>query len=160
MATDLARERRLRGLTLRRLSATTGVALSVLTGLEQGSGWPGFETVAIVADALGLRVQVAGPSLLPQTEDQDQATMVAAWLAAGYKVAIPLQLLVSLELRERMRVVGVSKSAVARAVGLRHNTVTEMYDIGDFRFSSIRTLAALCAYLGTRLEVVPADAPW
>lgn len=47
-------------LSLRELSRTTGLALSVLTGLEQGSTWPRVSTVAGVADAVDATVTIEG----------------------------------------------------------------------------------------------------
>ena len=166
-ASGLVRARASRGLSLRSLSGQTGLALSVLTGVEQGSAWPSFQTVAIVADVLGWRVQVAGSPVSGTAEEHagNAAVRVASWLRAGYPPAIPWQIEALVNLQQRMQATGVSRSAVARAVGVRHNTVTELYHLDlqhleDFRFVSIRTLAALCAHLKTRLETVPADTPW
>jgi transcriptional regulator with XRE-family HTH domain len=162
LASQLVRARVSRGLTLRSLSAQTGLGLSVLTGLEQGSAWPSFETVAIVASALGCRVQVAGSPVSGAAKERgDHAGVrVASWLRAGYPPAIPWQIEAMGQLQERMWAAGLSRRAVARAVGVRHNTVTELYHLEAFRFVSVRTLAPLCAHLETRLEVVAADAPW
>lgn len=161
LASQLVGARASRGLTLRSLSGQTGLALSVLTGLEQGSAWPSFETVAIVADVLGCRVQVLGSPAGDAAEHGGAAAArVASWRRAGYGPAIPGQIEALGQLQQRMWAAGVSRRAVARAVGVRHNTVTELYHLKGFRFVSIRTLAALCAHLGTRLEAVPVDAPW
>ena len=50
----LVRERYTRGLSLRALAARTGLALSGLTGMAQGSAWPAPTTLATVAGAVDL----------------------------------------------------------------------------------------------------------
>lgn len=159
----LVRARHEQGVRLRPLSTQTGIAISVLTAQEQGNAWPRFHTLAFTAQALGHRVQLAGGRVHTAGEErEDPAALEASWLAAGLPGAYPWQILIGEELRHRMIAAGMSKSGVARAVGLRHNTVTEMYygDLNDFRFASVRTLSVLSAFLRTELEVVPATAPW
>lgn len=162
VASRLADERRRVGLTLRQLSVETGIALSVLTGVEQGSAWPRFDTLATQAAGLGLRVQVAGERVQTSGEDRvDPQVLMRSWVDAGYPVSSPWRVLVSDELRHRMLAAGLSKTGAAREVGLRHNTVTDMYRLGSsFPDVSVRTLSAIAAFLGTCLEVVPDGDPW
>lgn len=162
IASTLVGARNSLGRTLRQVSSDTGVALSVITGVEQGGAWPRFDTLATLAAALGCRVQVAGDRVRTVGEDRvDQEMLVRSWLDAGYQVGGPWQILAVDELSHRMRAAGQSKTAVARAVRLRHNTVTELYHVGSVtRYASVRTLSALAAHLGTGLEIVPAGAAW
>lgn len=81
------------GLSLRQMSRATGVSLSVLTGMEQGSAWPRLSTATAVAGATGRQVCVDG-----------RADVVEAVLARG---------------REARR----SEHKLAMAAGLRPQTV-------------------------------------
>ncbi len=51
--------------SLRGLAARTGVALSTLTAMEQGSSWPRLSTMAAAADALDRRLCLDGVEDIP-----------------------------------------------------------------------------------------------
>lgn len=163
LASELVTARQVGAFTVRALSAESGIAVSVLTGQEHGSAWPSFDTLARTSGALGHRVQVAGPRVLtPGKERTDPVEFETACARSGYPVTFSWRVLVLDELRHRMLDARVSKSALARAVGLRHNTVIEKYgaDLRKYRSPSVRTLAAMCARLDTRLQLVPSSEPW
>lgn len=53
-------------MSLRRLAVESGHALSVVTGLEQGSAWPRLKTMRDVSDAVDLVLRVAWVSNIEQ----------------------------------------------------------------------------------------------
>ncbi len=181
MAAVLVAARDERGWSLRQLRAESAEALwmftpageetrelplSVLTGLEKGSSWPKFNTLAAAALKLAQRVQVAAPwtAATPGGDDErvDPADLELSAREDGHLPARAWQEVIMLELRNRMVACGTSQFEVAREVGLRPNTVTELSNQHptDFRYASVRTLLAIASHLGARLEVAPADAPW
>lgn len=181
MAAVLVAARDQRDWSLRRMRAKSAEALwmftpageetrelppSVLTGLEKGSSWPKFNTLAAAALTLAQRVQVAAPwtAATPGGDDErvDPADLELSAREDGHLPARAWQEVIMLELRNRMVACGTSQFEVAREVGLRPNTVTELSNQHptDFRYASVRTLLAIASHLGARLEVAPADAPW
>jgi hypothetical protein len=116
--------------------------------------------LALLAHHLGYRVEVAGARVESADRQRvDRAYLERWWVENGAHPALPWQLLVGEELLVRMEAVGLTRSGLARQVGLRHNTVTDIYRLDRFRYLNLRTQSALCAALSTRLELVRATAP-
>lgn len=74
-------------------------------------------------------------------------------------LVVPWQILITDELRHRVLAAWLSKTGLARVVGMRHNTVTELYHPEAFHIVSVRTFMALAAHLGHDLPL-SAEAPW
>ncbi len=79
----------------------------------------------------------------------------------GYSPVTVWEALLINALRHRPGAAGESGSAVARALRLRPNTVTEMFSVTtDLADHNVRALTALATHLGSRLEAVSFDSPW
>jgi transcriptional regulator with XRE-family HTH domain len=147
--------RRDAGLSLRTMSVRTGIALSVLTGLEQGSAWPSFAVLGEVADELGLRVQ-----LRPAAADLDWPRAESAWrdreqVAAGWHQFVVYQL------GRHLDATGLSAREVALRVGVDRQTVSELGNHHPpFSWASVKVLTALAAFVAAELQVEPQQAPW
>ena len=151
----LQAERLRQGLTLRQLSARTGVALSALTGMEQGSAWPTFPVLARAAWALDQRVQVRDTAV-----DIDWARAELLWLQLGDLRAGWHQFVI-LQLLHRDAARGLSFREAARQTGLNRDTIRELAEYNaPHTWASTRVLFALAAFYGTALEVVPRSEPW
>lgn len=120
-----------KGVSLRELSTRTGVALSVLTGLEQGSAWPKVATVVAVAGALDLEAFLACPNgRAASLVDNDAVDAVV----------------------HDLRTAGISWREAALRAGLRPNTVSELADPDRRATASLRTLLALADLVGWRIQ--------
>ena len=153
--TELRRDRHARGLTLRQLSERTGVALSVLTGLEQGSNWPSFPVLGSVAEHLELRIQ-----LKTAAADYDWARAEQMWAEVGQVPAGWHQIVVQ-QLIDFHAQSALSARELALRVGLNEDTVG---DLGAHQapesWVTVKVLTALAAFHGTALEAVPRADPW
>ncbi|MFZ5650161.1 MAG: helix-turn-helix domain-containing protein [Bacillota bacterium] len=58
VAGTIARLRRERGLTQAELSRTTGLSRGYIAAIEQGRRHPTIKTLAIIAEALGVEIEV------------------------------------------------------------------------------------------------------
>ena len=77
-------------LSLRQLSVASGISLSVLTAMEQGSAWPRLATLQTAAGVLGLEVDVDGSpdvvaALLERLRDIPQLTLRGVAVDAGLR---------------------------------------------------------------------------
>ena len=138
------------------------LALSVLTGVEKGSAWPRFDTLGVMAAGLECRVQWLGDGYRRRASPSWTHTQsLGRFLENDLGLIASWQFLIVAELRHRMNARGQSKAAVARALRLRTNTVSEMFVFDPaFTFHGVRTLTAVAAHLDSRLEVVSFDRPW
>jgi transcriptional regulator with XRE-family HTH domain len=168
LATTLVGARTARGWSLRELSQSSGVVLSHLTAIEQGSTWPTFDRLAKAAGTLGLRVQLGGPGLGGRRRSWSRWHAATEDLYRSLTISIDDQLfeiatpvrawrtLVVRELEARMGMAGLSRNELARQVGLRPNTVGDLFATdGLVNTVSVRTVLAVAGRLGCTLEAVP-----
>lgn len=147
--------------TSQRREAQQGMPLSVLTGVMTGSIWPRFDSLSLVAQALGHRVQLAGPAPRPANVKATDLTAVEASWEAVSLLPGAWQLIVISELGSHLAATRTSKTELALRVGLRKNTVSELWTfLPPQHWASVRTLAALADHFQRRLEVVPRAQPW
>ena len=171
IATTLVAARTARGWSLRQLAQASGVALSHLTAIEQGGSWPTFDRLAQTARTLGLRVQLGGPGLAGrrrgwsawhQAIENRYGSLTISADGQLYEIATPVRAwrtLVVQELEARMGMAGLSRNELARQVGLRPNTVGDLFGAdGLVNTVSVRTVLAVAGRLGCTLEVVPRPA--
>lgn len=176
VAATLTAARCARGWTLRQCATETvrgfpatsvrgmeqrGLALSVVTGVEQGSSWPSFSTIAVMALVLDYRLQL-NPMLPPAPHQVgvDAAAVEAVWSDFQVPHAAWQRLVVD-QYARRLALQGWTKTRAARMVGLRKNTVSELWSqLPPFHWANFKTLSALASLLGARLEAVPRSAPW
>lgn len=147
--------RQAQGLTLRQLAQRTDIALSALTGLEQGSAWPSFAVLGDTADALGHRLQIRDAAV-----DFDWPLAEAAWRDRG-RVAAGWHQIVVYQLLGHFSATGLSAREVALRTGLARETVTELRNYNPpTSWASTRVLFALTACYRTGLDLVQQDDPW
>ncbi len=188
----LVKARRARGWSLRDIAFVVPVALtyqeqiapgtaraplSVLTGLEQGSSWPTFETLAAVALTLDHRLQVTGPAVrgtrrfpfrhgarVEASFGRVAATRIGDTSGSPVFVATPQRawrMFAIYELLRRAEAAGLAPTQLARQVGLRPNTVSDLRCKDAITDTvGLKTLLAMAVGLGSRLEMVPRDRPW
>ena len=183
LAAGLVTARTARGWSLRRLAVEAeplagepkgtgrpGIALSALTGLEQGSCWPDMDTAALVAQTLGHRLQLIAPALpslrvLPRFAGPDYEYAATYDLHEQRAVAVALRTawrdFATFELGLLASWNGWSHTGLGRALSLRPNTMSDLFrGRGRKADVSLKTLLAVAVCVRTGLEVVPRDAPW
>jgi hypothetical protein len=148
--------------SVRALAAAMDTAPSAVTGMEHGSAWPLFPTVAAAAELFQLRLQLATPcpESLGDFHQLDPVVVDARWRRRGQPAAGWHQLVVE-QLAIRLENRGLVGRDGARRVGVDRETLAELtYWPAPENWITVKTVTALAAATGTRLELVPATWPW
>lgn len=123
----IADDRFAQGVSVRALGAKTGVSIATITGIENGSWWPRWGTLATIAEGVGLT-----PAVRPEGD------LLGAWDAAVIDVV-----------RDRIaRARRLSFVSVGDELGVQPKTIS---GLNQTRSPSAATVLAACAVLN--LEV-------
>ncbi|MEN8671785.1 helix-turn-helix transcriptional regulator [Nocardioides sp.] len=125
----VADDRSAQGVSVRALGAKTGVSIATITGIENGSWWPRWGTLAAIADGMGLTLAV-----------RPDGDLLGAWEPAVIDI-----------IRNRIaRTRRLKFAAVADLIGVEPKTISGLHQT---RSPSAATVLAVCAVLN--LEVRP-----